>query len=250
VPEPLPTLDLALAGFIDRYQSALASGQATKTGTGQIDGQRVIWLRINATPQSQGSYPAEDVAIDASTYAPILVRTLGAQPVQFKVTEIDTQAYDPSRFTRPTREYGPTSGRTLESSPIDVAQAPGLLGGKALWLGQTWHGYQLVKVEKQNLATGYPPQSGRQTAHSVGVVFTYAPPGGSADSSDALQVKEATRCEDGWAMHCALLAPTEGVLLVDQPFFSSFTVRDGLYIAISHSDPVAVANALQPLNGN
>lgn len=50
-----------------------------------------------------------------------------------------------------------------------------------------------------------------------------------------------------------LLAPTEGVLLLDQPF-SSFTVRDGLYIAISQnssqSDPVAVANALQPLNAN
>ncbi len=55
-------------------------------------------------------------------------------------------------------------------------------------------------------------------------------------------------------MNCTLLAPTEGVLLLDQPFFSSFTVRDCLYIAISQnssqSDPVAVANALQPLNAN
>ena len=55
-------------------------------------------------------------------------------------------------------------------------------------------------------------------------------------------------------MNCTLLAPTEGVLLLDQPFFSSFTVRDGLYIAISQnssqSDPRRRGNALQPLNAN
>jgi hypothetical protein len=53
-------------------------------------------------------------------------------------------------------------------------------------------------------------------------------------------------------MHCALLGPTEGVLLLDGPFYSSFTVRHGIYIAVSQkssqSDPVAVVNALQPLD--
>ena len=252
VPEQAPTLDLALAGFVDHYQSALSSGEATKTGTGQVDGHQVIWLRVNATSQSEGGYPAEDVAIDASTYAPILVRTSGSQSVQFTVTEIDTRTYDPSLFTRPARVYGPTSGRTEATSPIDAAQAPALLAGRALWLGQTWNGYQLVNVEQQNLVTGYAPQSGKQPLHSVGVIFTYAPPGGTADSADVLQVKEATQCEDGWGMHCALLPPTQGVLLLDEPFFSSFTVRDGLYIAISRqgsqSDPVAIVNALQPLD--
>jgi hypothetical protein len=251
VPEQPPTLDLALAGFVDHYQSALSSGEATKIGTGQVDGHQVIWLSINATTQSQGGYPAEDVAIDASTYAPILVRTSGSQPVQFTVTEIDTRTYDPSLFTRPARVYGSTSGRTEATSPIDAAHASTVLGRTALWLGQTWNGYQLVKVEQQNLVTGYAPESGKQAVHSVGVVFTYAPPGGTADSADALQIKEATQCEDGWAMHCALLPPSHGVLLLDGMFSSSFTVREGLYIAISQqggqSNPVTVANALQPL---
>ena len=254
VPEQPPTLDLALAGFVDHYQSALSSGEATKTGTGQVDGHQVIWLRINATSQSEGGYPAEDVAIDASTYAPVLVRTSGPQPVQFKVTEIDTRAYSPSLFTRPAREYPPTSGSARATSPIAAARAPALLGGQALWLGQTWNGYQLVKVEQQQLVTGYAPQSGRKDKHSVGVVFTYAPPGGTVDSAGVLQIEEATQCEDGWGMHCALLGPTEGVLLLNGPFYSSFTVRNGIYIAItqksSQTDPVAVANALQPLTGN
>ena len=251
VPEQPPTLDLALAGFIDRYRAALASGEATKIGTDDIDGRQVIWLRIN--PQNKGGYPAEDVAIDASTYAPVLVRTTGPDPVQFTVTQIGTEPYGPSLFRHPAREYPPTSGRTEGTAPIDVARARGLLGGKALWLGQAWNGYRLVKVEEQRMVTGYAPQSGKEASHSIGVVFTYAPRGGSADSADALQVKEAARCEDGWGMHCALLGPTKGVLLLDQPFFSSFTVRNGLYISISQTGkqggPVAIANALQPLAG-
>jgi hypothetical protein len=254
VPEQPPTLDLALAGFVDHYKSALSSGEATKTGTGQVDGHQVIWLRINATAQSDGGYPAEDVAIDASSYAPVLVRAGGSQPVQFKVTEIDTEAFNTSLFTPPARVYGPTSGQAEATSPIGLAQAPGLLGGKALWLGQAWNGYQLIKVEQQDLVTGFPPQSGKQSVHSVGVVFTYAPQGGTADGADVLQIAEATQCEDGWGMDCALIGPTEGVLLLDGPFLSSFTVHNGTYIAItqkgSQSDPVAVANALQLLTRN
>lgn len=251
VPEQPPTLDLALAGFIDHYQSALASGQATKTGVGEIDGRQVIWLRIHTAAQTVG-YPAdEDVAIDASTYAPVLVRSVGAQTVQFKVSEIDAQGYDPSLFTRPAREYLPSIGETAGTSQIDIAQAPDLLGGKALWLGQTWRGYQLVKVEQQHLTTGYGPLSGKEPTQSLGVIFTYAPPGGSTDSPDALQVKEATQCEMAWAMPCGPLRPTEGTLILGQPLSSSITLRDGLYLAISQgssdSDPVAVANALQPL---
>lgn len=252
VPEPLPTLDLALAGFVDRYQSALASGQATKTGTGEIDGHRVIWLRIDA--RSKDGYPAEDVAIDASTYAPVLVRTTGAQPVQFTVIQIGTQGYAAALFTRPAREYPPTRGGTEGTSPIDASRAPSLLGGKALWLGQSWNGYQLVEVEEQHLLTGYPPRSGKESVQSVGVIFTYAPPGDSADSADALQVREAAQCELGWSMPCGAVRPTDGTLLTGMPFVSGVTMRNGLYIAISQkssgSDAVAVANALRPLAGS
>ena len=254
VPEQPPTLDLALAGFVDRYQSALSSGQATKTGTGEADGHQVIWLHISPSTQSQGGYPAEDVAIDASTYAPVLVRTTSPQAVQFQVAQIDTEAYDPSLFTTPTREYPPTRGAAEETSPIDAAQALSLLGGEALWLGQTWNGYQLVKIEEQQLVTGYAPQSGRQATNSAGVIFTYAPPGGTAASTNTLQIREATQCEMGWGMLCGAVHPTEGTLLVGLPFSSAVTLRDGLDIEISQSgsqgDPVAVANALQPLDAS
>jgi hypothetical protein len=254
VPEQPPTLDLALAGFVDQYRSALASGRATRIGTGQVDGHQVIWLRIIVRGQDTAVYPrTEEVAIDASSYAPVLVRTTGAQPVEFKVREIETQSYSAALFTRPVRTYPPVGGETAGTSQINLAQVPALLDGKALWLGQSWNGYRLVGAERQELVTGYGPLSGRKPMHSVGVVLTYVPAGASADSAQTLRIKVANQCEDAWAMHCGLLAPRDGTLLVGGLLSSSFTVRDGIFIAISQeslqADPVAVANALQPLAG-
>jgi hypothetical protein len=255
IPEQRPTLDLALAGFIDQYRAALASGRATRIGTGQVDGHQVIWLRITVAGQDPAVYPrTEEVAIDASSYAPVLVRTRGAQPVEFKVREIGTQSYDGALFTRPVRTYPPTGGETEGTSQIDVAQVPALLGGKALWLGQSWNGYRLVGAERQDLTTGYGPLSGRKPTRSVGVVLTYAPTGSSAASAQALRIKESNQCEDAWAMHCGLLPPRDGTLLVGGLLSSRLTVRDGVFIAISQeshqADPVEVANALHSLTGN
>ena len=252
VPEQPPTLDLALAGFVDHYQSALNSGDATETGTGQVDGHNVIWLRIETGARAGNTFPPEEiVAIDAATYAPVLVRTVGDQGVQFKVLAIDSEAYDPALFTRPAREYLPSSGNVNGTSPIDLAQARDIVGGTALWLGQTWNGYRLVAVEKQELTTGYDPLANKEPEHSVGVVFTYAASGESADSLGVLRIKEAAQCEIAWAMPCGAVRPPAGTLLLGRPFDSSIATRDGLYIAISQgsdtSDPIAVANALQPL---
>jgi hypothetical protein len=252
VPGPPPTLETALVGFIDHYQSALASGEATKTGTGQIGGRQVIWLRIRADDKDNPL--TEDVAVDASTYAPVLIRTVGTdEPVQFTVIQIDTQAYDPSLFSPPAREYPPLRSTTEATTPIDAAEASDVLGGNALWLGPSWNGYQLVKVEEQKLVDAYASQSGKQPTQSMGVVFTYAPPGGSADSADVLQIKQATQCEVAWQMICDPgPPPKEGVLLLGQGSLPSITVRDGIYVAISQSvgqpDLVSVANALSPVD--
>ena len=249
-----PTLDLALAGFVDQYRSALDSGRATRIGTGQVDGHQVIWLRITTPRDGEASYPREEeVAIDASSYAPVLVRTTGPQSLAFKVLEIGTQSYDPSLFTRPAPAYLPTGGETEGMTQIEPAQVPALLGGKALWLGQSWNGYELVRTDRQELMTGYGPRSGREPTHSAGVILTYVPAGAPADSAGALKIKEATECEPAWAMLCGPLRPAAGTLLVGLPFFSSVTVRDGTFIAISQqspqADPVVVANALQPFTG-
>jgi len=240
---PSASLEPALADFVDEYQSALASGQATRTGTGQVDGHDVTWLHIAADPAHYD--PAMDVAIDSSTYAPVQVRTDDADPVQFDVSEIDTQAYDPSLFTPPP-VTSPVSASTGAPTPIDATQAPGLLDGKAVWLGQSWNGYELVGVAQEQVTDSYSPDSGKQPVQSVAVVFTYA------DGSDMLEIAETAQCEFGLGLSCGgPYQPQDGVLFLHQPDSSSTTLDDGVYVAIRQNggdaDPVAVANALQSI---
>lgn len=235
---PPASLEPALTDFVDEYQSALASGQATQVGTGQVDGHDVIWLHIAADPKDY--YPAMDVAIDASTYAPVQVRTDDENPAQLDVSEIDTQAYDPSLFTPPP-VTSPTSSSTGTPTPIDATQAPGVLGGEAVWLGQSWNGYQLASVEQERVTTGYAPDTGKPPVQSTAVVFTYAA------GPDVLQIQESTQCEGCFSA----IEPTEGVLLLGQGPVPSTTMIGGVYVAIhqsgSQADPVAVANALQSI---
>lgn len=240
---PAASLEPALADFVDQYQSALASGKATRTGTGEVGGQDVIWLHIAADPAHY--YPAMDVAIDASTYAPVQVRTDDEDPVQFDVSEIDTQAYDPSLFTPPP-VTSPVSSATGATTPIDATQAPSALHGRAVWLGQSWNGYELVSVAQEQLTDSYAPDSGKQPVQSVAVVFTYA------NGSDVLKIEESAQCEFGLGMSCeGPYEPQEGVLFLNQPGSSSTTMIGGVYVAIhqsgSQADAVAVANALQSI---
>jgi hypothetical protein len=91
----------------------------------------VQWLRIEV--------PREDVAIDAATYKPVLVRTTGRSPVEFRVVAIDTEPYDPSLFARPAvRTDLPAIGSVQGHAPIDLSEANALLGGRVLWLGKEW----------------------------------------------------------------------------------------------------------------
>lgn len=236
---PPASLEPALTDFVDEYQSALSSGQATQTGTGQVDGHDVIWLHIAADPAHH--YPAMDVAIDASTYAPVRIRT-DESPAQIDVSEIDTQAYDPSLFTQPP-VTSTVSSSTGTPTPIDAAQAPDVLRGEAVWLGQSWNGYQLTSVAQEQVTDGYAEDTGKQPVQSTAVVFTYAA------GPDVLQIQESTQCEG-----CVTaLEPTKGVLILGQGPVPSTTLIDGVYVSISqtggNADPVAVANALQPVGG-
>lgn len=255
VPEQPPTFDLALAGFVDHYRSALASGQATETGRGELDGHKVIWLRITTSQTGANGMPLiEEVAIDASSYTPLLVRTGSDHAVEFRVTQIETEQYTAALFRKPALTYPPSSGEVAGHTDIDATDAPALLGGRALWLGRAWNDFRLVRVERQDLTTGYGTLSGLKPTHSTGVSFEYAraTPDGVVADEPSLQIREATECETAYGMICDARAPNANTMLVGLPT-GSMLRRDGLYVSISTpsalSDPVAVANALQELNG-
>jgi hypothetical protein len=231
IPEDPPTpLDPALAGFVDRYRGALASGDATQTGTGQVDGRDVVWLRIGR----------EDVGIDASSYEPVLVRN---GDDSFRVTEIGTQAYDPSLFARPVvGPAKPSIGSVVGKETVSPAQAVETLGGHAIWLGQVWQGYKLDQVLRLELVTGYGALSGRDPTRGTGIAFEYR-----NDDGQILSIRESVKCEFGLGWMCERLpAPSPGTIL-ERPIGSELMV-DGLYVTIFQPHPkpnaVEIARAL------
>lgn len=237
IPEPAPQLELALAGFIDHYQSALASGQAREVGSGKVDGRPVVWLRI--------ARPREEVALDASTYKPVLVRA--SNSVEIKVIDIGTQEYEPHLFDRPalSAEW-PSIGSTEGQTAIDLEAARVLLGGEAVWVGQAWNGYTLHGVERQDLVTGFGRLSHRVPVHSVAVDFHYERPDGTT-----LDIKEAPQCKFALAAFCGPPRLVREGVLSYISLGTGLLQRGDLFVAISGvpsvADALAVANALQPI---
>jgi hypothetical protein len=162
VPRPVPTVDSALGGFLDGYQQALANGLATQTGTGTLDGKNVIWLSF---PFAQET---ESVALDASSYRPLLVRDASGT-WSYRIISIETVAQSAANFERPTAtELGrqAASGTRVDRTqlPIDPGAARQALPGAAR-LGSSFHDLPLAGIERDNLRTTFgdaslPPEDG------------------------------------------------------------------------------------------
>jgi hypothetical protein len=258
IPERPPTLDQALAGFVDGYQSALASGQAEQIGTGELDGRDVIWLRIEvpvvgappgAPPRSR---TGEEVAIDADTHKPLLVRHYDGA-VSFRVLSIETVPHDSSLFSRPELVAGQAGGNVSPGVEVDLEQAASILGRQVLWLGREWRGLRLVETTRHRPTITYWRGSERRRERADVIRLTYAPvaAAGSVDESAAVEIYEATTCVLNVGMTCSPLAPREGQLLLGgpPPLRRSFLRRDGLYVAIWNSDlrgptPLDIARGL------
>jgi hypothetical protein len=253
VPEQPPTLDPALAGFVDRYRFALASGQAKRTGAGEVDGHDVVWLQFDLPVSAPaGQAMTERVAVDAQTYKPLLVQA-EQDGSSYRVSTIETAPYKASLFTKPQQVQAPTIGDVASETEVTPQQAAVTLGGTALWLGQSWNGLKLIATTHQRLTIAHAPLSSRSPAQADGIEFTYAPVAGdgSVDTHARVLIREATSCVIGYGWTCTPRDPSaEGTLELFGPI--SVLRRDGLYIAIwnwrSPQQPAALdmARALQP----
>lgn len=170
VPEPPPTVDPALAGFVDGYRQALATGAARKIGEGTVRGRHVVWLEFRLPdPDTNPGDPRVDfrerVAVDTDTYRPLVIIPVtdgAAGAAGYDVLEIGTVARPDADFSKPKllRSQGPTSIRFRVTDTIDLAQASGVLGTRALWPGPEIGGLKLVAVQRQEVTTGYGRDSG------------------------------------------------------------------------------------------
>jgi hypothetical protein len=131
-------VDPALTGFLNDYRKALTTGDARQTGTGMVDGHHVLWLTL----ENAGLF-GERVAIDASSFKPVLVEQLNADgtaalPVTH-VLEITTATRIPPGLAAPKPRV-PFEGRGSALPLVPTRRLAQTLGWTPLWLGASFQG--------------------------------------------------------------------------------------------------------------
>lgn len=246
VPRPVPTVDPVLGAFLGGYRQALADGEATETGTGTLDGTPVVWLSFRYGQET------ESVALDASTYRPLLVR--GAS--RYRIVSIETVDRSSADFERPTStEAGrlATGGGVVDQTrlAVDPAAAVQVLPG-ALWLGSSFQSLPLSGIERDTLRTRYTePHSVTETG--VGVELLYgaaASPGVPDRTRPNVQLWESNQPQlSYWWGFMRGGVPPAG-MFATRGGAIGFLVRDGVYITVIASTPqlaLEAARALTPI---
>ncbi|MCZ7588698.1 MAG: hypothetical protein M5U27_07545 [Gaiella sp.] len=249
VPEPRPALDPALAGFVTGYRDALASGEATRDGSGTVDGRAVEWLRFTLPAMGGGSPTVERVAVDAATYEPVQVETLsGGQLVsRAQVSTAETLDRADVSFARP-RLVPPGQeqvvNRVVDEAVVSLDQARAALGGKLVG-GDSLAGQPLREVSLKTVAVGYGEDSGRKPRRVPTVELSY----GSAAGNGDLTVQEAL--EPLMLYRFALYgqelpAGSLGLTRFGQGYLGKMRVRD-LYVSIEGPHKARVIDAARAL---
>ena len=219
--EAQPSLDPALANFVDHYQTALASGNARRISGNQVDGHDVIWIEFGI------GRTLERVALDKSTYTPVLISTpYGSQ----RVRTVETVPFEQRLFSRPKPDErpAPAGGSVIAEQELgSMSAANPIFGGRVLWLGPAWRGLRLTSVKRQVLGMSYGPRSEREPSRTVGVELSYST---GADGPTAIQVMETLSCQMAYAWTCQALDPGEGMALLRGPM--TLVRRGGLFITI------------------
>jgi hypothetical protein len=198
IPEPLPSLDPALAGFVGGYRDALANGTAQRDGSGSVDGRPVEWLRFEETDQPPAGQPAqsivERVAVDSQTLKPILVDRIidGDQVGETRITLIETLSSQSVDFSRPTQAPPePTATSVTSQSDVTPAEAAAAFSGRLLWDGPTLDTLPLTSTTLQQIVTSYGSASALPDQHSQGVELTYGGPIDGTAAADYVRLQES-----------------------------------------------------------
>jgi hypothetical protein len=234
-----PTLDPALSNFVDHYRTALASGTARRIPGAQVGGHDVIWIEFGS------GRTLERVALDKSTYTPVLISTPYGSS---RVRTVETMQFEQRLFSRPKPVERPAGGSVIAEQELDdMSAANAILGGRALWLGPEWRGLRLTSVKRQELGMSYG-HSERDPSRTVGVELSYS---SGAQGPTAIQVMETLSCQMAYAWTCEVLDPGEGMALLRGPM--TLVRRDGLFITIwareiDRSDALELARSLRAVS--
>lgn len=214
-----PSLDPALANFVDHYRTALATGNARRITGNRVDGRDVIWIEFGT------GRTLERVALDKSTYTPVLISTPYGSS---RVLAAETMPYEQRLFSRPKPVVRPAGGSVIAERELgNLSDANAILGGRALWLGPEWRGLHLTSLKRQELGMSYGPRSERDASRAVGVELSYS---AGAERSATILINETLSCQMAYAWTCQPTDPGEGMALLRGPV--TLVRRDGLFITI------------------
>jgi hypothetical protein len=254
VPEPPPTLDPALAGFVDGYREALATGAARRIGEGTIEERQVYWLEFRLPePSADPSAPAEppvdlreQVAVDSGTYTPIVVRpiTNGVAGLDYRVLEIGTVGRDEADFSKPRLlppGERPTSTSVVRTGELELGEASRVLGADALWAGPEVAGLKLAAVQRQEVTSGYGRSSGVPPRVTPVVSLIYGDVRRGHPTSGSLEITESTAPLSVWAY--ALAPAPAGFVSLNVFGWGQLRVGD-VYVQITGGFPRAASEEL------
>jgi hypothetical protein len=172
-----------LDAFLLGYKHALATGSATREGSGTFDGHRVEWLRFTSPHPPAGASGIGEVAVDQRTYTAVAIRDVcpscTTPPVAIKTIEgISTTAAD---FTPPSAhpqirvaQYG--DGKRQERQG-NLTTASMYLGHETFWAGPTvgrsrFSGTRFARPVQYS-SDALNPGPGSVIARGRGVTFYY-----------------------------------------------------------------------------
>ena len=131
-----------LDAFLLGYKHALATGSATRAGSGTIDGHRVEWLRFTSPHPPAGASGIEEVAVDQRTNKAVAIRDVCSScttPTTATITTIEGITATAADFIPPTphpqirvAQYG--AGKRQERKG-NLAGATLYLGHQTFWAG-------------------------------------------------------------------------------------------------------------------
>jgi hypothetical protein len=234
-----PSLEPALANFVDHYRAALAGGTARSIMGPPVAGKDVVWIAFGAGRTLQR------VALDKGSYAPVLIFS----PYESaRVRTIETMPFEQRLFSRPKPVERPAGGTVLSERELGNASAArAILGGHALWLGPRWGGLRLTSVKRQELSMRYGPRSTREPSRTVGVELSYSR---GRSPHAAILINEALSCTMAYGWVCEPPDPGAGMALLRGPM--TLVRRDGLFIRIlslqsDRPHALELARALRPV---
>ena len=266
--EPRPVLDPALAGFVGGYKDALASGSATRDGSGVVAGRAVEWLKFERQDSSPAGEPAqttvERVAVDVQTLKPVLVQTLvdGKPAGQSEISTIETLDLQGVDFAKPKLVppgQSPVATSVTGEHVVSRAAAAAALSGRLLLAGGRLDGLPLGQLTLQQIVTGYGADSGVPHTHSQGLEVVYGGPTGWASQADYVVLKESLRPEMLYRVSGSpTQPPAEGELLVSRVESSQAGVahptiwlgqlaKNGVYVSVEATNKTLLVDAARSL---